>query len=137
MDLRFKIPENGFDDDAMVDELLSDLRIDGFRPWRFAMVTWNEETEESDEVELIFHEDEEDDKYAHQGALQMKLLAAYADGSLDEASISWVKAEAFAAAKAGEEPEPMQGVIVTLSKATFEAVFIPDGGMLMEGAEAK
>lgn len=128
-DLRFRIPEAGFDE--MLDSLLSDLRVDGFRPWRFAIRTWDKEKDEGDETELVLHEND-GDKYDHQDALQERLFAAYVDGSLAEASAAWVKEAAFDKAKAGEEPPATQGVMVMFSKGTFEAVFIPDGRMLME-----
>ena len=128
-DLRFHIPENGAEE--MLDALLSDLCVDGFRPWRFAMRTRDGEKDEGDVVDLVFHESE-GDKYDHQDAMLQHLFAAYADGSVAEASATWVKEEAFDALKAGEEPETSPGVLVMFSRGTFEALFIPNGSMLME-----
>ncbi len=127
-DLRFRLPDGGVAE--MLDELQSDLRVDDFRPWAFRMKTWDGENEESKEVEVAFHEGE-GDKYDDQDAMQEQLFAAYEDGSLVEATAVWVNVEAFEKAKAGEEPPASQGVMVLFSKGTFEAVFVPDGRMLM------
>jgi hypothetical protein len=125
-DLRFRLPGN--DIEKMLEDLLDDLLVDGFRPWRFAMRTGDGE---DDTVDFVFHEDD-GDKYHHQVELQEALFGAYENGTLVEASATYVKEDAFAALKSGEEPEPAQGVMVMFSKETFEALFVPNGRTLME-----
>ena len=72
IDLRFTLSGN---DDVVeaLDEFLSDLRVDDFRPWRFTMRRWNEDEQEAREVDVAFAE-MEGDKYDHQDAIQEQLL---------------------------------------------------------------
>lgn len=128
IDLRFRLPENGVDE--MLDDLLSDLRVDGFRPWRFTMRMSGDGASESNEIELAFS-DGEGDKYDNQDEMQRLLFGAYGDSSLAEATAIWVKEEAFEAVREGGEPPASQGVMVMFSRGTFEAIFVPDGRMVM------
>ncbi|MDR1533876.1 MAG: mannan-binding lectin [Planctomycetota bacterium] len=128
IDLRFSLPEDGRD--AMLDDLMSDLRVDGFRPWWFQMETWDDEKEERGEVELAFREGDKD-KYYAQDEMQAALFAAYGDSSLAKALAIWVKEETFEKAKNEEEPPAEQGVMLMFGRGTFEAMFIPDGRVLL------
>ncbi|MDR1518801.1 MAG: mannan-binding lectin [Planctomycetota bacterium] len=127
--LSFRIADGG-ETEEMLEELLDDLRVDGFRPWSFRMEARDEEKEEPREVELDFHQGA-GDKYYDQDEMQWSLFAAYADSSLSEAVALWVREDAFKQVKAGEEPEAGPGVAVLFSRGTFEAVFVPDGRELM------
>ena len=127
-DLRFSLPRDGRD--AMLDDLMSDLRVDGFRPWWFRMETWDSEKEERGEMELDFHEGDKD-KYDAQNELQAALFAAYGDSSLIEATATWVKEETFEKARNDEEPPAEQGVLLMFSRGTFEALFVPDARELL------
>ena len=129
IDLRFSLPGDGRD--AMLGDLLSDLRADGFRPWRFRMRTWDGEKEESDEIELAFHEGDKD-KYDAQDEMQSALFAAYDDSRLVEATAIWVKDETFEKARNNEEPPAERGVLLMFSRGIFEAVFVPDGRALIQ-----
>ncbi len=128
IDIRLRIQGEGVE--TMIDELLSDLRVDGYRPWKFDLKTWNMEKEQRDEIELAFGESD-DDKYDAQDKLQEALFAAYTDGTMQEGVALWVKEDTFEKAKAGEEPAKEPGVMVLFSRGTFEALFIPDARMFI------
>jgi len=129
MDLCFNLPNEGREE--MLDELLSDLRIDGFRPWNFQMATLNGAEEELAEVELAFH-DGDKDKYDAQDEMQQALFAAYNDADALQAIAIWVQEEEYEKAQKGEELSAAQAVRILLGKGTFNAVFVPDGRMFME-----
>jgi hypothetical protein len=124
IDLRFSLPGDGRD--GMLDDLMSDLRVDGFRPWWFRLETWDGEKGERGEVEFAFHEGDKD-KYDAQDELQAALFAAYNEASLVKAAAAWVREETFEKARNAEEPPAEQGVLLMFSRETFEAVFVPDG----------
>jgi hypothetical protein len=128
IDLRFRLPEN--ETDEMLDELLSDLRVDGFRPWRFTMRVSGGGASEGDELELAFVEGE-GDKYDDQDEMQRLLFGAYGATFLAEATAVWVKEDTFETAREGGEPPAAPGVLVMFSQGTFKAVFVPDGRMFM------
>ncbi len=86
------------------------------------MRTWNEAKNEGDTIDLPFYESE-GDKHDDQEAMQNLLFAAYKNGTLAEASAAWIQEE---------NPSTSPGVLTIFSKGTFEAVFIPNGSMLME-----
>ncbi len=145
-DLRFRLEDAGESGVAvMLDDLMSDLRVDGYRPWSFSIKT-GPNPEMSEEYVAEYFPDgpkEEDiyfksapgDMYDANIQLQESLFTAYGSGTLYEAVSGWVKEEAFAAAKSGEEVPASPGVMLLFSRGTFEAVFIPDGRMLMAGGE--
>lgn len=178
-DLRFRLAEAGEGGVAkMLDELLGDLRVDGFRPWSFRIRTVanpdapetaaaesadaspfgdstdsaasdgsevsggtaesegaaDAATDAPGEAEMYF-KSFPGDKYNAQDELQRRLFSAYAAGTLAEAVSTWVQEGAFSAAQKGEEAPLSPGVMLLFSRGTFEAVFIPDGRMLMLGGE--
>jgi hypothetical protein len=128
IDLRFKLP--AAERETMLDDLMSDLRVDGFRLGRFRMETWDSEKEERVEVELDFHEGDKD-KYDAQDEMQAALFAAYGDSDFVKAAATWVGEETFEKAKNGEELPAEQGVLLMFSGGIFEALFVPDGRDLM------
>lgn len=128
IDLRFRIPGEGVE--TMLDELLSDLRVDGYQPLQFQIKTWNAEKEERDEVELSFREGE-GDKYDNQEKLQELLVSAYHESTLVQAMAIWVQKDTFDKLKAEEEPPAEPAVAVVFSRGMFEAFFLPDARMIV------
>lgn len=112
----------------MLEELLVDLRVDDFRPLSFRIRAWD--GEEAAETELAFSEDD-GDKYDHQEKLQELLFSSYDEGSLVRAVAFWVTEDAFDRIKAGEDAPAGKGVMVTFTKGTFSAIFIPDARMVL------
>jgi hypothetical protein len=129
IDLRFSLPDEGREE--MLDELMRDLRIEGLRPWSFQMAALDSEGEKLAEVELAFH-DGDKDKYDTQNEMQEALFAAYNDADTLQAIAIWVKEEEYEKARNGEELSAAQAVRILFGKGTFNAVFVPDGRMLME-----
>ena len=129
IDLRLNLPDEGREE--MLDELMSDLRVDGFRPWSFRMATAGGEEEEPVEVEFAFH-DGDKDKYDAQDEMQEALFAAYNDADTLQAIAVWVNEDEYEKARNGEELSAAQAVRILFGKRTFNAVFVPDGRMLME-----
>jgi hypothetical protein len=129
IDLRFSLPDEGREE--MLDELMSDLRVDGFRPWSFQMAAVDREEEKIAEVELAFH-DGDKDKYDAQDEMQEALFAAYNDADTLQAIAIWVEEEEYEKARNGEDLSAAQAVRILFGKRTFNAIFVPDGRMLME-----
>ncbi|MDR1658944.1 MAG: hypothetical protein LBR94_01210 [Desulfovibrio sp.] len=103
-----------------VDALMSDLRVDGYRPAIFRCNGLGD----GDDKEINFLEGG-GDKYGDQDAVQEHLTAVLEKGTLLEAEIIWVREEAFEKAKAeGESPEDT-GVRVRIANGQFEALFLP------------
>lgn len=130
--MRFQLPEVGAT--AMLNEFLEDLRVDGFRPVRFAVEAAKLD-DDGDAIMLIeeeidFNERDEDKWNAHDRVME-SLNAAYAGTAL-KASLAWVEDDAFEKAKAGGEVSETRGVLCRFTKDTFEAVFLPDAGIFME-----
>ncbi len=124
--LRFQIPEGGAN--AMLDALMSDLRVDGYRPLFFQLERAVEDGREDNDLWFI---EGEGDKFDDQDAMQEQLFAAYGDGTLRGAKAAWVRTEAFDMAKSGAQPPAMPGVLLLFTKGVYEATFIPDASMLM------
>lgn len=129
IDIRLPIPGPGAD--AMLDGLLSDLRVDGYRPLHFQLKTWDEKHGQADESDLDFRESK-GDKYDDQDKMQELLSAAYDASTLTEAVAVWVREDTFEKLKAGEEAPGGPGVMTLFSQGTFEAVFIPDMRMCVQ-----
>lgn len=122
--IKIPLPENDIPD--MLDELLSDLRVDGYRPVTFRL----EPTGDGEEVERNFMESD-GDKYDDQEAIQEHLTAVFKNGNLDQAVIGWVREEAFNKKRAGGELGATSAVAVLIKNGQLTAVFVPDGSMLM------
>ena len=123
LDLRFRIPEEGAND--IILGVLGDLHMDDYRPLRFKIKVWDNEKEEASENDLSFM-DGEDDKQADGKKLWDMLSSAYADASLVQAGLLWVKEKTFQNIKSGEEAPKEPGVMVRFTQGTFQAVFVPD-----------
>lgn len=130
--MRFRLPDG--DAATMFHELLEDLRIDGYRPVLFRAQA-AELDGDGGPAELL---DEEidfrklgDDKWDAHDRVMEALSAVYARTAL-RASLAWVENDAFEKAGAGEDIPKTRGVLCSFTKDTFEAVFVPDGSMLLE-----
>lgn len=129
--LRFRLPADGAA--AVLDPILEDLRIDGFRPVRFALAM--AETDAAGDVEVRERETdfrrEDLDKWDAHDHIMEALTAAYAGTAL-RGTLAWIEDGAFEAAKAGEEVPEARVVLCFFSKETFEAIFVPEGAQHME-----
>ncbi|MDR1509015.1 MAG: hypothetical protein LBS53_05210 [Synergistaceae bacterium] len=103
-----------------VDALMSDLRVDGYRPATFLCNGQGE----SDYKEINFLEGD-GDKYDDQDVAQEHLNGVLEKGTLLEAEIIWVQEEAFEQAKAEGEFPDGPGVRVWIANGQFEALFLP------------
>lgn len=114
------IPLPGNNAPEALDELMSDLRVDGYRP---AMFQCNAREEDGDK-EVNFLEGS-GDKYDDQEVVQEHLAAALGKGTLREAEILWIKADAFEKAKADGDYAQRPAVRVRIANGQFQAIFIP------------
>lgn len=129
--LRFRLREDAV---AMLDALFSDLRVDGYRPVRFALKRMENKEggrEAMLESEINFGA-EKDDKWDAHDRIMEALSEGYA-GDVLEGTLAWVEDDAFEKAREGGEVPGTRGVLCFFTKETFEAFFIPDGMMLLEG----
>lgn len=105
---------------GMLDDLMSDLRVDGYRPAIFRFSA----TGDGEDREVNFLEGDKD-KYDDQDVVQEHLAAALEKGTLREAEILWTKEEAFDKAKAYKESPEGPGVRIRLANGQFQALFLP------------
>ncbi|MDL2268099.1 hypothetical protein LJC46_08995 [Desulfovibrio sp. OttesenSCG-928-G15] len=103
-----------------VDNLMTDLRVDGNRPALFNLYTMSA----GEDKEYNFLEGE-GDKYDDQDVVQEHLAAVLKDGALREAVILWVPEEAFAKAKAEKDYPKGPCVKVRIANGQFRAIFLP------------
>lgn len=124
MRLRVKSEKAG----EMFEELLSDLRVDGYRSFRFELESARikDGDAEDKEEETINFLEKEMDKYDSHDHIVGALTAAYAKDVL-RGSLAYVEDSVFDKLKAGEEVEKSKVVICTFSKGVFDVVFINDG----------
>ncbi|MDL2307761.1 hypothetical protein LJC48_07050 [Desulfovibrio sp. OttesenSCG-928-C06] len=102
---------------STIDDLMSDLRVDGYRPFEFKYRLMDD----GDAVEFLSGEG---DKYDDQDVIQDTLAPAMAKDDLVEAEVLWVKEEAFEKAKeTGESPDG-SFVVVRITPKLFQAEFI-------------
>ena len=112
------LPESEAPDAA--DNLMSDLRVDGYRPAQFQLRAKGD----ADDKEVNFLEGD-GDKYDDQDVVLEHLTAVLEKGTLLEAEIIWVKEEAFEKAKASKDFLEGPGVRVRIANGQFEAFFLP------------
>ena len=128
LDLRFRIPKEGSSN--IILGALGDLYQDDYRPLRFKITSWDNEKGERNENELSFKDDEDHNQVDTKKMWDM-LSSTYADASLVQAGLLWVKKETFQKLKSGEEPPKESGVMVIFTLGTLQAVVIPDARMLI------
>lgn len=104
----------------VLDDLMSDLRVDGYRPAMFQLRV----TGDGDDKEVNFLEGD-NDKYDDQDVVQEHLAAALEKGSLLEAEVIWIKTDAFAKAKEDNESPEGPGVRIRVANGQFQAIFMP------------
>jgi len=109
------------EDDAtdVTDKLMSDLRVDGYRPAHFQLCA-----KDDDDKEVNFMEGD-GDKYDDQDVVQEHLTAVFGKGTLLEAELIWVKEEAFEKAKADNDSPEGPVVRVRIANGQFQALFLP------------
>ena len=133
--MRFRLPKEGKAE--MLDELLADLRVDGFRPGMFTLELSEKDADgdwSAREIEVDFFQEKGDVYDAHDSIMEA-LTSAYA-GKLRKGGLVWVDGEAFEEAKKGGETGAVRGVICAFSQETFQAVFMPDVGFLLNFQES-
>ncbi|MDL2307762.1 hypothetical protein LJC48_07055 [Desulfovibrio sp. OttesenSCG-928-C06] len=101
-----------------IDDLMSDLRVDGYRPARFEYRLANE----SKDIEFL---EGDGDKYDDQDAIQEILDAAIAEDDLMEAGVLWVQEDAFEKMKETDSRPEAPVVFVRVTQNLFQAKFIP------------
>ena len=109
------------EDDAadVTDNLMSDLRVDGYRPAHFQLRAKGDDDKEVDFLEG------DGNKYDDQDVVQEHLAAVFGKGTLLEAEVIWVKTEVFEKAKADNEAPEGPGVRVRIANGQFQALFLP------------
>lgn len=105
---------------GMLDDLMSDLRVDGYRPAMFRL-----ETTSGGEDKTVNFLEGDADKYDDQDVVQEHLAAALENDALREAQIIWIKEEAFEKAKTEKESPEGPGVKVLIGNGQFKALFLP------------
>jgi len=119
--LGFRLPGDSGELAEMLKSLLDDLRVDGFRPSLFGMRVQGG----GRGVEIDFlHGD--GDRHDDQDAMQGRLFAAYANGTLADARAVWVQEDSFDAIREGGEAPVSRGVALYFNRGSFVAAFMPD-----------
>lgn len=116
--VRIPLPEEEAID--AVDELMSDLRVDDYRPMLFRFRAGGNHSGE--EVNFL---EGDGDKYDDHAAVLEALSPVLENGTLVEAEMVWATEEGFASAKeSGDYPETPT-VRVRIANGQFQAVFLP------------
>lgn len=130
--LRFRLP--GENVAEMLNELLEDLRIDGFRPVLFNVKSADLD-EDGDPLgmvdESIDFREEELDKWDAHDRIMEALAAAYTKTAM-KAKLAWLEDEAFEKAKADGDFPKTRGVACYINNETIEVLFVPDGKIFLE-----
>lgn len=126
--MRFRLPNVGAPD--LLNELFSDLRVDGYRPLRFELKAVDMDADgdptEPLEEHVDFRETDGDKWDAHDRIMEM-----VTDGfarSVIRGEITWIEDKAFEKLKAGEEASAARRVFSAFTNGSLEAIFLPDGG---------
>ncbi|MDR0363313.1 MAG: hypothetical protein LBJ46_11625 [Planctomycetota bacterium] len=119
---------------GVLEELLGDLRRDGYRPARFIMnsaelTSPGEEFDVTTE-EIDFREDDGGIDSTHDRI--MASIAVGYDKLLVKGAIAFVEHDALAKAKGGEKDFRTRAVLCSFSNGTFEAAFMAEGAHLLE-----
>lgn len=129
--MRFRLPDENVTE--MLGELLEDLRVDGYRPVRFAVeaadLNGDGDAEELLNEEIDFRAADGDKWDAHDRIMAL-LDAGYA-GTTVEASLVWVDDGAFEEVKAGGEVPETRAILCRFTKDILEVVFVSDGSVFL------
>jgi hypothetical protein len=113
------VPLSGNNAPDALDALMSDLRVDGYRPAMFECSARG-----GDDKEINFLEGD-GDKYDDQDVVQEHLASLLEQGTLREAMVVWVPVEAFEKAKAANEFPEGPGVRIRVANGQVQAFFLP------------
>lgn len=121
--LRFKLPAGG--ELELLDELLSELRLDGLRPAKLVVEMWMEGREDEEEKGDIDFRQEDDSPWSVYAMVMEVLDEAYEFDRLD-VKLFLVEQNAFKLAEDGDTKEPIRGAFCVFSKGIFETILMPD-----------